>query len=65
MNGGGGIVSDDSLEGIQRTLHQWFSMSSYNKQQMAKNAFIVFKEHFQMKQVIIRLNSIFESKLNL
>lgn len=56
-----GIINDDSLEGTLRTLKQWLGMPGYEQQQMALNARKTYETYFQMKQVILRLNTVFES----
>ena len=61
MQGKGGIISDDTLNGTQRMLEQWLCMSPAEQQQMGTNARSVFETYFRMEHVIHRLNTVFES----
>ena len=64
IQGGSGIIGNDSLEGTQQVIKEWLSIPKYEQHRMAQNARKTFESYFQMEQVISRLNSVFESLSN-
>jgi glycosyltransferase involved in cell wall biosynthesis len=61
VQGGSGIIGDDSPEGTQQVIELWLSMAGHEQQKMAHNARKTFENHFQMERVIHRLNNVFDS----
>ena len=46
--GNGGLIGEDNISGTLSLLKDWISLSSETKQQVAKNAYDVFKNHFMI-----------------
>ena len=58
-----GIVDDDSLEGTERSLGKWLSMTAPERQQMENAAAQCFASRFQIEHVVQGLLGIIESRL--
>ena len=53
--GGGGIISEDTLAGTVANLKKWMDLSTNAKIKMGQDAFLVYKNHFGVKNAAIRL----------
>jgi len=48
----GGLIEDDTLEGIRRLLQQWFEFSLAQKEKMCVNALSTYKKHFAIDAIV-------------
>lgn len=60
-DGGGGIVSDDSYDGILEIIKKWEVLSDVQKNEMALNAYILYEKHFNIESAAKRLNKVLKS----
>ena len=61
-NGGGGIVDDDTLEGMVANLKEWICLNSVSKVKMGKDAYKVYQNHFDSKSAAERLVAVLKSQ---
>jgi len=55
---GGGIVKDDTLEGIEELLDMWFTLEEKNKLIMREKAFLTYTKYFTVEQAAKRMNEV-------
>lgn len=60
-DGGGGFVSADTFHGVLGILKKWEALSTNEKAEMGKNAFLIYKKHFDVKSTAERLNKVLKS----
>lgn len=53
--GGGGIIGEDTLEGTVANLLKWINSSKASKEKMGQGAFLVYQNHFNVKNAVIKL----------
>ena len=53
--GGGGIISEDTLAGTIENLKKWINLSKEAQEKMGQNAFLVYQKHFNVKNATNRL----------
>lgn len=61
IQGGSGLVNDDSLVGTRQLVEQWLRLPTGEQQEMANKARTTYETNFQMKQIILRLNDVFQT----
>ena len=61
-NGDGGIVDDDTLEGMVANLKEWICLNSVSKVKMGKDAYKVYQNHFDSKSAAERLVAVLKSQ---
>ena len=61
----GGIVGSDNLESVKNIIEKWIKLSTSEKSQMSKNAFLVFKENFEIEPVSQKVNDVLYSLLDI
>lgn len=66
QNGGGGIITDDTLDGTTELLHKWLSLSRDSKKIMAINAIKVYEMNFKIElaahNIILAYKKVMESR---
>ena len=55
QSGGAGFVEEDTLEGTERLLRQWYALTGEERSAMSQAALIVFKSHFDIRESTKRL----------
>lgn len=55
VSGGGCLVGNDTVEGIQEILHRWIQLSNSEKEDMASKALTTYKDYFALKPAASRL----------
>ncbi len=53
--GGGGIVKPDNLEGVREILDIWLKLNASQKEEMARAAVDVYRNHFEINRTITKL----------
>jgi glycosyltransferase involved in cell wall biosynthesis len=53
--GGGGIISEDTLEGTIANLKKWMNLNKSSKDKMGQDAYMVYQKHFDVKNSVTRL----------
>ena len=53
--GGGGIISEDTLAGTIENLKKWINLSKEAQEKMGQNAFLVYQKYFDVQNATIRL----------
>lgn len=48
-NGKGGFINEDSVAGTFKSLNNWLSLSTQEKEKMGSNAFAVYQDHFNIE----------------
>jgi len=59
---GGGIVEDDSKQGVKKMLQQWFNLTSSQKKQMSINAISTYKKYFAINSIVQNYTDAFVDK---
>jgi glycosyltransferase involved in cell wall biosynthesis len=60
-DGGGGLVSNDTYEGVLEVLKKWEGLSQSEQTEMGENAFTLYQNHFNIKSAAERLNKVLKS----
>jgi glycosyltransferase involved in cell wall biosynthesis len=59
--GGGGLVSADTFNGVLGVLKKWEALSKTEQEEMGKNAFLLYQKHFDVKSAAEKLNKVLKS----
>ena len=63
-NGKGGLVIDDTMEGVLTALKQWVNLDTNKKEIMGKNAFDIFNSHFTAEATSKKFVKVLQQTLN-
>ncbi|TAE28697.1 MAG: glycosyltransferase [Cytophagales bacterium] len=58
-SGGGGLVTDNILEGVEKLLLNWFNLDTQNREVMGKQARQIFSTNYAVAPAAIRFKSAF------
>lgn len=50
MSGGGGIIEDDNLNGVQKMFKRWMSLKAEEKKQLSDNALLTYQNQFTISK---------------
>jgi glycosyltransferase involved in cell wall biosynthesis len=53
--GGGGIISNDTLQGTKHLIRSWIALETSTKNRMASNAYLVYKKNFEVSSIARRM----------